>query len=64
MSHDLEEILGQRKPLQMFTDSHSLFVVMVKSSTTAECRLMIDIKDVRDAYKQMKDLECRFCSLP
>ena len=38
----------------MFTDSHSLFDVMVKSSTTAEHRLMIDIKDVRDAYEQMK----------
>ena len=52
IKHDLEEILGQRVPLQMLTDSRSLFDVIVKNSTTAERRLMIDIKDVRESYEQ------------
>ena len=54
MKHDLEQILDKRIPLQMFTDSKSLFDVIVKNSTTAERRLMIDIKDVRESYEQLK----------
>lgn len=53
MKHDLENILSQHIPLQMLTDSHSLFDVITKSSMTSECRLMIDIKDVRDGYENM-----------
>ena len=34
----------------MFTDSESLFKVIVKSTTTTEKRLMIDIKAGREAY--------------
>ena len=41
--HDLEAMLGQRIPLQMLTDSRSLFDVIQ--------RLMIDIKDVRESYE-------------
>lgn len=41
ISHDIETMLGQRVPLTMFTDSGSLFDVIVKNSTTAERRLMI-----------------------
>lgn len=54
MRHDLENLLGQRIPLQMFTDSKSLFDVIKKNSTTAERRLMTDIKDVREAYEQQR----------
>lgn len=49
MSHDLEDLLGQWIPLRKFTDSHSLCGVIVKNSTTAERRLMIVIKDVRES---------------
>ena len=49
--HDLEEIMEQKVPLQMLTDSRSLFDVIVKNSTTSERRLMIDIKDVRESYE-------------
>ena len=54
MRHDLESILGQKIPLQMITDSKSLFDVIVKNSTTAERCLIIDIKDDRESYESMK----------
>ena len=50
----MEEILDQRIPLQMMTDSRSLFDVIVRNSNTSERRLMIDIKDVRESYESQK----------
>ena len=52
--HDLEEILNQCIPLQIMTDSRSLFDVIVRNSTTSDRRLMIDIKDVRESYESQK----------
>lgn len=51
MKHDLESILGKQVPLQMFTDSKSLFDTLTKSSSTTERCLMIDVQTVRDGYK-------------
>lgn len=60
MRYDLEIILGQRILLQIFTDSMSLFDMIFKNSTTAEHRLMIDMKDVRESYEYMKISNCGF----
>lgn len=49
MRHDLQRILGHH-PLAMLTDSESLFKCIVKSTTTTEKRLMIDIEAAREAY--------------
>lgn len=51
LKHDLEEILQSQVPLQILTDSKSLFDIITKSSTTTERRLMIDIKSVREGYE-------------
>lgn len=42
--------MGRSVPIAILTDSHSLFNVMVKSTTTTEKRLMIDIEAAREAY--------------
>ncbi len=47
---DLENILGRRVPLEMYTDSKGLFDVITKWSQRQERRLMIDLQAVRDAY--------------
>ena len=50
MKHDLEDIFGRRVPLMMLTDSEALFRVVVRSSTTTEKRMMIDLQAAREAY--------------
>ena len=48
---DLETMLGCHIPLQMYTDSKSLFDILTKCSNTTERRLMIDLQSVRNAYE-------------
>ena len=50
LRHDLRGIMKQKLPLAMFTDSDSLFKTIVKSTTTTEKRLMIDVEAAREAY--------------
>lgn len=54
MRYHLEEILGQHIPFRMFTNSKSPFNVIVMKYTTAERRLMIDIKEVHESYENLK----------
>ena len=42
--------LSLKIPLSMFTDSESLFKVIIKSSTTTEKKLIIDVKAAPGAY--------------
>ena len=51
LKHDFEQLLQQRIPLQMFTDSKYLFDVIVRASMTSERRLVIDISATREAYE-------------
>ena len=50
ISKELETSLKRKIPLQIFTDSKSLFDVITQCKTMAEKRLMIDIKGVRQAF--------------
>lgn len=50
LRHDLKRMLNKDIPLAMLTDSESLFKCIVKSTTTTEKRLMIDIEAGREAY--------------
>jgi hypothetical protein len=43
LKHDIERMLDRTIPIQVFTDSLSLFDVITRSTTTVEKRLMIDI---------------------
>ncbi len=54
MKHDLEALFRQVIPLQMMTDSKSLFDVILKSTKTAERRLMIDVAACREHTTVMK----------
>lgn len=50
----MEMLLNQRVPLQVFTDSKTLFDVIVRVSTTSKRRLMIDIHATREAYDRQE----------
>ncbi len=49
-AHDLSIILGKTVPVQLFTDSKSIFDIITKLSTVSEKRLLIDISALRQAY--------------
>ena len=44
--------LGREVPLNMYTDSKSLFDTITKRSQTSEKRLLIDLTAVREAYRR------------
>ena len=52
LEYDIEQLLQPRAPIQMFTDSKSLFDVIVRTSITSERTLMIDISPTREAYER------------
>ncbi len=54
LKHDLETLLKQVIPIQIMTDSKSLFDVIIKSTKTAERKLIIDIAACREAYERHK----------
>lgn len=47
----LEQIMQRAVPLQLLTDSKSLFDIISKGSRTSEKRIMLDIHAARQAYK-------------
>ena len=58
--HDIERILKRKIPLSMFTDSKSLFDVLIKNSYTTERRLMIDLNSARASYEANEILDVGF----
>lgn len=58
LRHDMQKIMSKRIPLQLYTDSDSLFKVISKNSSTTERRLMIDLQATREAYgnKEIADI--------
>lgn len=50
LRHDLERVFGKPIPHAMFSDSESLFKIIVKSTRATERRPMIDVKAAREAY--------------
>jgi hypothetical protein len=50
--HQLKELLRIHVPLHIYTDSQSLFDIMVSERRTKEGRLMIDIHAARQAYRR------------
>lgn len=54
LRHDLEDFHGSKIPLHMFNDSHQLFDVMTKVSSTSERRLMIDVAALRESYNSFE----------
>ena len=54
IKYDMQMIMKQYIPLNMYTDSLSLFDVLTKSTTTTEKRLMIDLRSVRECYENQE----------
>lgn len=50
MKYDIGQMLNCNIPLLMYTDSESVFKVIIKNSMTTERRLMIDLEATRQAY--------------
>lgn len=50
IKHDLQVIMNHNIPLTTLTYSESFFKIIVKSTVTAEMRLMIGIKEAREVY--------------
>lgn len=48
---DLENMLRRKLPVEMLTGSKRLFVVITRSTTYREKRLMIDLSVVKEAYR-------------
>ena len=57
----LESILDRTVPLEIYTNSRSLFDVLTKCSQTQERRLMIYLQGVWDAYKSQEISNIRGC---
>ena len=47
---DIDDMTGHQLPLHMLTDSETLFSFMIKSTTTSELRLMIDIAAAKQSF--------------
>lgn len=52
IAYDIQKILGRSVTVTVLPDSESLFKSLVESSTKAEKRLTIDIRDAREAFKK------------
>lgn len=50
--HDLQAMTGTLIPITILNDSESPFKVIFNSSITTEKRLMVDIRDTREAYER------------
>lgn len=51
LSEELEAVLNERVPLQLLSESKSLFVVISKGSGESEKRTMLNVAPARDAEK-------------
>lgn len=51
LSVELSDILGYRVPVQLMTDSKSLFDIISKGSRTSEKRMMLDIAAAREGFR-------------
>ena len=52
VKHDLQGITGKAIPLLTLTDSKILLDVITGNKYTTECRLMVDIAAIREAFEQ------------
>lgn len=54
VKHDIEAIFNRNIPIEMLTDSKSIFDVLVRASSTKEQRIMIDALSTRQAYDRQE----------
>ncbi len=54
----LDHAIGRSVPMNLLTDSKSLFAIISKGSRTSEKRIMLDIQAAREAYqaKEISDI--------
>eukprot|EP00737_Agarophyton_chilense_P004282 gb/GEZJ01005307.1/.p2 GENE.gb/GEZJ01005307.1/~~gb/GEZJ01005307.1/.p2 ORF type:complete len:145 (+),score=18.34 gb/GEZJ01005307.1/:960-1394(+) len=54
LKRELQSMLNENVPLNMLTDSDSVFKSIMKGTKSTEKRLMLDIMAARDAYHNME----------
>lgn len=50
LRHDLRILLCHNLPLRALTDSSSMFSIIIRSTTTTERNLMVDLQAAREAF--------------
>ena len=60
LANELELVFSRKVPVQLFTDSKSLFDFISKGSRTSEKRMMLDIAAAREGFKDKTISDVRF----
>ncbi|KAI1007193.1 hypothetical protein K3495_g1026 [Podosphaera aphanis] len=55
-----EQIYNRHIPLEIYTDSKSLYDCVIRLGTTLEKRMMIDVMVIRDAYEEREITEIKW----
>ena len=64
LANELELVFSRKIPVQLFTDSKSLFDVISRGSRTSEKRVMLDIAAAREGVKDRTISDIGLCEAP
>ncbi|KAJ8905594.1 hypothetical protein NDN08_002100 [Rhodosorus marinus] len=51
LRHLINDLIGLTVPIEMYTDSQSIFATVMKANVPQEKRLVIDLASIRESYR-------------